>query len=69
MLMTVAVGIAGFAIGALLTGLIALAVYGVLYREAASMVDDYMHAAAARAGPVGHANWRPRIVSGGRVHD
>lgn len=68
MLVPILIAMTSFALGALITGVCALGVIGILYREAASMVDSYVNREPLRAVSPhlrGRAGWTPHIVAGG----
>lgn len=62
---TVLIALGAFTLGVVITGLFALGVIAILYREAEAMVDSYMNAVPGSRIPEGRRDWRPRIVAGG----
>ncbi|MBS47297.1 MAG: hypothetical protein CMN60_06170 [Sphingobium sp.] len=65
MLLAISLAIGGFGLGVLLAGLGACCVVGIIYREAADMVDGYIAAAGARSS---HANF-PNLTAARFRHD
>jgi len=65
MLLAIGLAVGGFALGVLLAGLGACCIIGILYREAADMVDGYIAAVSSR--PL-HASF-PELTAARLRHD